>query len=128
VHTQNRLKELLPEAAPLLIEEIARKASNGTQNYGVGPREPHDLASHLLSILESLGAHDSRDAIPETAIEQLREVQKKLWHDAQNREKIGSCLQYTFRVLHRLHPDRFPTPKHDRRDHNRIINASDFGL
>ncbi len=123
-----RLTELLPEAAPLLIEEFAQHANNEPETYGTGHHKPHQLASHLLSLLEGIAPQGDRNAIPETAIERLREVQRVLWHDAQTRDKIGSCLQYTFRVLHRLRPDRFPLPQHDRRDHNRVLNGSDYNL
>lgn len=124
----SRLSEVFSATAPLLIEEIARLANNEPNVYSADQHQNQDLASHLLGMLENMATQANRDAVPESAIALLQETQRKLWREAQSRDKIGACLQYTFRVLHRLRPDRFPLPQHDRRDHNRVLNAADYGL
>lgn len=132
-HIHQRLRELLPFAAPCLVALAAGRASNVHHPYHTNGSDklPADHAEHLLRTLESIALKGDWEAVPEETINQLVELMHRLWPDYKvmrsREERTGFCLQYVVRALHALRPRRFPRLRQNPRDSGEF-NVSDHGL
>ncbi|WP_394794040.1 hypothetical protein [Armatimonas sp.] len=114
-----------------VLPEIEKRAT-AKRSFPSGTYPETEQADDLLSFfwIPSDYLTRLRSPIPETDIDRLYALLKRLYKESKTLEEIGSTLRHTARALNDLCPERFPVAKIGWRKENmnRLLEPEKFGL